>query len=544
MWKQSEISPCKTHHRIKEIPMYTHRFSSVQKFHEPGLAPVLDESGAYHIYSNGNPAYPYRFKKTFGFYCNRAAVIDETGAYHIHPSGEPSYSQRYAWSGNFQCNLSTVRTIDGNYHHIALDGTKLYSKDYSYAGDFRDGIAVVCLGPNNYTHIDIHGKELHNVFFHDLDVFHKGFARAKDQRGWFHIDLTGNSIYDQRYSQVEPFYNGAALVEAFDGSKMTIDPSGEILAIITPPSVNFLHSLSADMVSFWKSETIFVAAELGVLNQLPIEKKELAKKISLSNEKIERLMRALWELDLVFPKDERWELTSKGKLFISKGSSWMISAAKMWKEVHRRCWSNLHKNLSQIEERHFPTFKEVEGDLSKLKTYLEALDGYSDAELNTIMLNLEGCRSLAGTGRSSLPILKKAAQHFPSIQIQFFGPKVFFPNNLSSIEVDNYLDEWPIVADAMILTKFMHYWPDKEVLKILDHAKKAAKKRLFIIEFTLWDSNPGGSLLDLNMLVESGGKERTYDQIFSLIENIGLKVHSTQKVGWGSTMFEVNIDDK
>ena len=63
--------------------------------------------------------------------------------------------------------------------------------------------------------------------FLDLGVYHKGFATAKDEKGWFHIDKSGNPVYAERYLIVEPFYNGFALVTDFLGNKMIINEKGE-----------------------------------------------------------------------------------------------------------------------------------------------------------------------------------------------------------------------------------------------------------------------------------------------------------------------------
>jgi len=538
MWKQSEVSQCKTYHCIKGAPLYKPRFSFVQKFHEPGLAPVVDQSGAYHICLHGDAAYKPRFLKTYGFYCNRAAVLDETGAYHITPIGEAAYTERYAWCGNYQSDMSVVKNSKSEYYHIHLDGKRLYANCYQYVGDFRDGYAVVFEGAKQATHINRKGEKLHGYFFEDLDVYHKGYARAKDHRGWFHIDMSGRPIYSERFAQVEPFYNDVALVEKFDEAKVTINVSGEVIATVTPAVENPLHALSAEMVSFWKCETLFSASELGVFSHLPGTVEKITEQTAMPAEKAFRLMRALWELDLVHPVDKEWHLNSKGELLLSP---WVESAARMWRTVQRQCWCELSEALQNPLEKHFPTFKELEEDTSKREVYLEALDGYAIEELKDTYLNLDECRSLAVTGRASLPIISSMERMYPDIKIEFFAPKLVSPKSRKSTEIVNYLKEWPVVADALLMTKFLHYWPDAEVREILKRAKESAKKKLFLIEFTLSNSSPGGSLLDLNMLVESGGKERTQDQILNLLESVDLKLYAKKRVGWGCTLYEVHL---
>ena len=68
IWRRSAIASDGTHHHVSGVPLYAARFEIVQRFHEPGLAPAVDTSGAFHITEAGVPAYPARFLQTWGFY--------------------------------------------------------------------------------------------------------------------------------------------------------------------------------------------------------------------------------------------------------------------------------------------------------------------------------------------------------------------------------------------------------------------------------------------------------------------------------------------
>ncbi len=208
-------------------------FICALKFHAPGLAPVQDDSGWYHIDDNGSPIYKQRYKRTFGYYCNRAAVIDKNNNwYHIDIHGNRIYKEKYVWCGNYQEDLCAVRDFQNNYFHIDLNGKRIYNENYRYVGDFKDGYAAVRLINGLYKHIDKEGEDLNGRLFKDLGVFHKSFATAKDDRGWFHIDKLGNNLYPERYAMTEPFYNGFALVETFEGKKIIIDEKGKFIVDI------------------------------------------------------------------------------------------------------------------------------------------------------------------------------------------------------------------------------------------------------------------------------------------------------------------------
>ena len=228
-WQASVVAPCRTHHLIAGRPAYSARFDEVLAFHEPGLAPVLREGHAWHVTLDGSPAYRRDFIRTFGFYESAATVVAADGWSHILPDGDDAYPRRFAWCGNFQERRCAVRELDGAYRHILTTGQAAYSATWGYAGDYRDGQAVVQALDGRSTHVDLGGRFTHRCWFIDLDVFHKGFARARDDDGWMHVGRDGTPAYKQRFAAVEPFYNGQARVERFDGGLEIIDQAGNLV---------------------------------------------------------------------------------------------------------------------------------------------------------------------------------------------------------------------------------------------------------------------------------------------------------------------------
>ncbi len=234
-WTRAVISDDGTHHTIDGAAVYAARFLAVQKFHAPGLAPAIDASGAFHITPLGHPAYSNRFRQTWGFYEDLAAAEDAHGWCHIRPDGTPLTDRRFAWCGNFQEGRCAVRNLDGTYCHLTPEGTPAYPERYLYAGDFRDGAAVVrCPQRGLCTHITPDGRPLHGQWFIDLDVYHKGFARARDAGGWFHLDRRGHAAFTTRLASVEPFYNGTAIAESIDGRRLLIDQAGRAVLTLSP----------------------------------------------------------------------------------------------------------------------------------------------------------------------------------------------------------------------------------------------------------------------------------------------------------------------
>ena len=226
-WQDITVSNESNEFLLNGKSIFNKKFIEVLKFHSPGIAPVRDNSGSYHIDITGKELYSKRYSRTFGYYFNRAAVVLEDNWFHLMENGERAYNHSFSWVGNFQENICTVRDNNNYYYHINLKGEKIYSEKYIYCGDFKDGIACVKTSTGEFIHIDNLGNRINNKTYLDLGVFHKGYATAKDERGWFHIDRLGNQIYTERYLFVEPFYNGFALVTNYDNSKAIINEKGE-----------------------------------------------------------------------------------------------------------------------------------------------------------------------------------------------------------------------------------------------------------------------------------------------------------------------------
>ena len=225
-WQNVKVSADKTHFLFEDKPIFNKQFIEVIKFHSPGLAPVQDETGAYHIDALGNQLYADKYSRTFGYYCNRATVVENESWFHITEKGTKAYQHIFSWTGNYQENLCSVRGSDNNYFHIDLSGNRVYTHNFIYAGDYKDGFACVKTLSGFYKHIDVIGNNLNEKEFLDLGVFHKNFATAKDKDGWHHIDKLGNELYNQRYLLIEPFYNGFGVVTLFDNQKSIINEKG------------------------------------------------------------------------------------------------------------------------------------------------------------------------------------------------------------------------------------------------------------------------------------------------------------------------------
>ena len=541
-WQRTSIAAERTHHLLDGCPLYQQRFTAVMKYHAPGLAPVRDESGSFHIGVDGSPLYERRYRRTFGYYDGLAGVVSDAGWFHIDTDGQPLYPARYRWVGNFQSGLCTIRLPDGRYRHVDRDGNEAYAETYRYAGDFRNGAAVVQNDEGLHTHIDREGGQIHGRWFEDLGVFHKAIAPARDEVGWHHIDRDAGALYQRRFAEVEPFYNGQARVRRFDGGLEVIDESGERVLELRGASTTAEQELSEDMVGFWKTQTICVGAGLGVFDALPASAAGVAQRLEVSADKMTRLFRALWELDLVQPKaDGRWESTESGDLLASGGESEMDAAASVWGGDHYRQWQRLPEILrGEPPQKDRSYFKSLSG--RELEHYQRAMTGYARRDYaalpDIVDWSRHECVVDAGGGQGAL------LYHLLNSNSGLDGVLLELPRVTELVQLPAHLEErvrvapgdffesWPVPSDAVVMARVLHDWKDSDAGRILRRAREALKPggRLYVIEMLPEEERPNGGLLDLNMLVMTGGRERTIKAWRRLFDENGFELLETRSL--------------
>ena len=528
-----------SHHVYQGCPAYPSRFHEVLKFHEPGLAPVRDTSGAYHISPDGRPAYALRHIRTFGFYEGIAAVHSEEGWFHILPDGSPMYGERYAWCGNFQESRCAVRLPGGGYIHIEDDGTPAYGERYRYSGDFKDGYAVVQREDGKHTHIDRSGNPLHGRWFQNLDVFHKRYARACDPSGWHHVDMTGEPLYRKRFKNVEPFYNGQARVERLDGSLSVIDESGQTLLELRGPSQSHLEGLSADMVGLWRTQTIHSAVELGVFELLPASAAEVERQARLHRSIGTRLMRALMELGLVWRDTEgSYYPTERGSLLTRKHPLSLADVARHWGRESYEAWAKAARSLrtgeSALERLHGENFFDWMRDRpADLQAYHSAMSTYARHDYRDLADSVEFTAhdsildAGGGTGELAFALLRSCPGLVATVMdraevVEGVRPPADLEGRCRFIKGDLF-QKWPVTSDAVILARVVHDWPDSDALRILRRAREAMPKdgTLYVVEMALDEETGQGGMLDLNMLVMTQGAERTEEQFRDILREAG-----------------------
>jgi ubiquinone/menaquinone biosynthesis C-methylase UbiE len=95
----------------------------------------------------------------------------------------------------------------------------------------------------------------------------------------------------------------------------------------------------------------------------------------------------------------------------------------------------------------------------------------------------------------------------------------------------NFFEEWPETGEAVMLARVLHDWHDDQALEILRRAREAMPMGgvLYVVEMLPNEDTGNGGLLDLNMLVITGGAERTLKQYEDLLSRASFEVVEVQQ---------------
>jgi hypothetical protein len=548
-----------THHIYNGKPLYKKTFKSVMSFHLPGVSAVLDDSGAYHINLKGNPVYKKRFLKSFGYYDGIAAVSDTSGWYHINIEGKPIYKERFNWVGNFQEGKCSVQNKSHNYFHIKRNGNPLYDKRYKYVGDFKYGIAVVYEGNGYARHIDINGNFIHFKKYQELGIYHKGFATARDSRGAFHIDKNGNQLYDERYLWVEPFYNGFAFVCKKSGEKLIIDESGKVTNIIYDQQSeviqkNLKKKLKGMLVGYWKTQIIYSIVKFEILDKINLgfnSFEVLKNELNIPEVSLNMILKVLKLWNFITERNDHYSLNYLGYLLTEDFPDSLKYAALMWGDEHYRVMAKLFDALKSYKAQ----FKKIYGldvfryfneNKEKGIIFNRAMNEYSsDYDEFLSYYDFSESKIILDVGGGHAYILKNILKRYPNIKnaIIFDLPTIIEDAKFSIKEpkikskikfvAGNFLDDIPLQADTIILSRILHDWNDNKAFQILKNVENSLLKggTLLLFETIVPEKCyvDKGITLNFNLLVCTGGKERTLLEFQNLLEKANLEITSTKQ---------------
>ena len=357
-----------------------------------------------------------------------------------------------------------------------------------------------------------------------------------------HIDEAGHPLYTRRFVAVEPFYNGQARVERFDGGIEVIDETGRSVVKPRPPSRSEFAALSGDLTGFWRTQAISAAVELGVFEALPATAGGVAQACGLDRTRARRLLRALAELHLTAEAAGDWRTTRRGD-YLKAGHPWTLAgAAREYGRAFPQMWERLPEALRSGPDWRPPDiFGDVAADPARAVAFHRMLMSYAlhDYAAVPATLGLRGDGHVIDAGGGLGTLAGLLADEYPGLCVTVLDrPEVIEqavrrqPGNRVKLRSADLFGPWGVEGDAVVLARVLHDWDNAPALRLLHRARRAlpAGGRLFVVELVVPEAGAAGSLCDLHLLVVTGGRERTVAEYAALLDEAGFAVDEVRRI--------------
>ncbi|MFR9751582.1 methyltransferase [Nocardia sp. 004] len=298
----------------------------------------------------------------------------------------------------------------------------------------------------------------------------------------------------------------------------------------------------------WITQAIHAAAELGIADELtdgPRSNAELAAAVDADADALQRLLRLLISYG-IFTKqrDGRYALTPMAEALRRDSPVSLRDAVLLFgSPSHRNHWSYLVEAVRSgepvPEKLHgMPFFEYLQRDRDFGECYDRAMSSMNAFALEPILAAYDFGRyeTIADIAGGEGTLLTEILRRAPRSQgILFDLPDVIAsaPDRLAelgladrcTVESGSFFDSVPKGCDAYLLKHILHDWDEHDAGRILDTVRAAMEPsaRLLIIEMVLPEHaglHPG-KFIDLEMLVQVSGRERTEDEYRLLLARHG-----------------------
>ena len=308
------------------------------------------------------------------------------------------------------------------------------------------------------------------------------------------------------------------------------------------------HQMMQYILGKWISKPIYVAAELGIADILSAGDTgidDLARQTKASPSGLYRMMRALAGMGIF--KEMKGRVFSNTALSECLKEDRLKSAALLFEsDWHNRLWDDLSYSVQTEKpafERRFgkPVFEWLADNPDAAENFHKAnamkassshgvIAGVYDFQRINTLMDLGG-----GYGNLMVEILK-VHPHINGIiaELPDMIPQICrsiktnqLESRMRAVECD-FFKAVPGGSEVYLLSHILHDWPDDDCITILRNCRKVIPEsgKLLIIEMVIPPGNEFSisKLLDLEVLLMGGGKERTEKEFKHLFERSGFNL--------------------
>jgi hypothetical protein len=307
----------------------------------------------------------------------------------------------------------------------------------------------------------------------------------------------------------------------------------------TPPQARLVELSTGYIVT----KALAVAAQLNIADRLtagPRTSDDLAAEANVHPRALYRVLRCLGAHGVLSETEPgRFELTPVGECLRDDAPGSMRAWAIMNSEVTFGAFADALHSVRTEEpafERVFgvPLFEFLGEHPQEREVFARAMGDFNRAATLAAARTYDwsGLRRVVDVGGGSGTLIGDVLERHPEIGgVLFDLPEVaarVAGNGRLDVVGGDFFSGVPAGGDAYVLSWILHDWDDERALAILRNCRAAIAEngRLLIVETILppGDEPHFGKVLDVAMLVITGGRERTESEYAGLLERAGFRL--------------------
>jgi hypothetical protein len=300
------------------------------------------------------------------------------------------------------------------------------------------------------------------------------------------------------------------------------------------------------------AQSISVAAELGIADQLASGEKsssQLAALLNADEQKLHRLLRFLASVGIFqqVNTDGAWHLTPLAGFLLNDGPYSVRAGARMLGRMSAT-YPHMTENVLTGKCAYNlafgrPIFEDLLGKPEDATIFDAAMNSFHGGETEAVLdaYSYEGIKVLADIGCGAGTVAMATLKRYPALRGILFDQSHVLERTAEYVRAaefegrcemyaGSFFEGIPAGADAYSMRHILHDWADDLCVQILVNIRKAmpADGRLLIIEAVVPEGNdPSMSkLFDMFMMIFPDGRERTVAEYRKLLSEGGFTLHS------------------
>lgn len=326
------------------------------------------------------------------------------------------------------------------------------------------------------------------------------------------------------------------------------EPFNNPIPVPNPTEVPAALQMLQFIMGFWMSRAVYVFAKLGLADLLqtgPKSAAELAQATETHAPSLYRVLRALATAGVVKTQtDGRFALTPLSETLVTgvPGSVRWFVISELGQE-HYPAWGNLMHSVKTGEiafDNHFGVdiwgyFAQNPEDAA---VFNDSMSGMTAAANEAIMsrYDFSSFNKIVDVGGGHGGLITSILKQNPQATGVLYDAEVVIAGAQPRLEAagvadrceavaGNFFEAVPAGGDAYVMKWIIHDWEDEKAIRILKNCRSQMKAdgRLIIVDCVVPENDEPdfSKTFDLNMLVMTGGKERTAAEFEQLLAAAG-----------------------